>query len=262
MAELHEQLQQLWSTANKSFRNVAAYGKRNGVKLSPSTVKGWLGGVVPDSTTALTALVEYLETAAERESGWQRLPGGEWAALYRAAHEAKVKARQKTSAPATTPQRASSAPTLQNSTSPAQPGDIEKARRILKAFPLDASWFTSFEHQASFHRIHDSVQDPLYDGQNVLARNYKVRFLDPDLQRQSEKFHDTVNAFLHSLDHMDADGKSGYSQIPTEWRRSFRDQYESLLRKLSGQRDELMTEYGALINLFNERGIPLLPNGS
>ncbi|MFE1558911.1 hypothetical protein ACFW6V_28505 [Streptomyces sp. NPDC058734] len=266
MHELQRRLQQLMDAARSaapgatSFRALDRYGRQNNVGLAGATVKGWLQGSVPKDGAALFKLVQYLEPKAQKAGTWQRLPEGGWQALYRQAQQGKTGG-----APAPKPNPIRTAlPATRDNDEPsgeptcARPGDVEKAQRILSAFPPDAPWFTAFEHQTSFHRMRDSVQDPLYAGQNALARNYKVRFLDADLQRQSEKFHDTVNAFLHSLDQMDADGVSGYSEIPIEWRRSFPDEYARLRNKLSEQRDALIAEYGVLINMFNERDISLV----
>ncbi|MEV7421444.1 protein kinase [Streptomyces sp. NPDC091212] len=132
------------------------------------------------------------------------------------------------------------------------PADVRKAEVLSKAVQRGAEWLYQFRTQPTFHKIRDSVQDPLYAAQAVLHRDDPATFDDLTLRRLFDGFRQYLDTFCDHL--ADMDPQAGFSQIPVEWRTSDRDRYRETNEVLKRTRDEFIAAYDALFEQLVRKG--------
>ncbi|GGS81076.1 hypothetical protein GCM10010222_22960 [Streptomyces tanashiensis] len=254
-ARLAGELQKLKDASGLSYTQITTQGERQSpvVKLGRSKLNGWLkGDYIPEDDGPFRYLIQLLEPRAKKNGVLPR--GINWWRDRRkeaaAERDASAVPKEPTASPGQ-PTPAVAAPHV---------GDVDKAARLLRLFPLDGSWLRWLENAETMFKVPLPVSDVVCDAHRPLETD-RPDYVDPELREAQRELVEALGALCFELNGMNDISDEGQDVLEISYPGTSAERNE-LNRQACRARDEFIPAYTKVINLLNVKGLlPPVPAG-
>lgn len=144
-------------------------------------------------------------------------------------------------------------PALDQAPLPASPaaGDVAKAKRFIRAMPLDARWINYLRMGLPIKRIAKAHMKAEHEAHSVLI-NDVIDFRDTDVMESYQALMDSLEALCNEFSNMFPTKDAGdYFEVPPEWQLTDHERYYKALSDLSSASDQFLSHYDAFVNILN-----------
>ncbi|MGW9031889.1 hypothetical protein ACWGQ5_49430 [Streptomyces sp. NPDC055722] len=142
-------------------------------------------------------------------------------------------------------------------------GDVAKAKRFIRAVPLDARWIKSLRMGLPIKRISNSHVEAAFKAHDALIDDV-IAFQDTEVMEAYQVLVDALEALCNEFQGMFSPEHDGgdYLEVPPEWQRTDHEGYYKALSDLSSARGRFLQHYDALVNLLNGKDLLTWPGSA